>query len=295
MQRALGRVVSIALLGCASESEKSPESASSTANVVALASVNNTFESPDTISAGWTTLQFANKGEDVHYAHFVQLAAGRTASELVRAYAEAIRTSGPRPDWLTRFGGPGGAIPGGSATVTQYMEPGTYALVCPIEDSTGTPHFEKGEYKTVVVNSSGSHPSERGAPPNSTTSIRLLDYGFAVDSQLTAGEHTIHVSNAGADAHDLVMMKLAPGITLEDVSRSMNPEAARRTDNNSKPPVPFEQLGVLVGGIATIRPGMDVFFTISLTSGDHVLLCMATAPDGRSHIEHGMVQRLIVK
>ena len=293
--RALVLMMALLSVGCASESRESDRSkATAASKVVELASANDAFEAPDTISEGWTTFQFANKGDDIHYAHFVQLAPGRTASELVAAYAEAIRTSGPRPDWLTRFGGPGGAIPGGTSAVTQYMEPGTYVLLCPIEDNTGIPHFTKGEFKTVVVTSSGSDAVTRDAAPSASTSIRLLDYGFGVDSQLTAGEHTIRVSNAGADAHDLVMMKLAPGITIDDVSRTMNPEGARRSASAGKPPVPFENLGVPVGGIAAIHPGMDVFFTITLSPGDYVFLCMATAPDGRSHIEHGMIQPVTV-
>jgi len=191
--------------------------------------------------------------------------------------------------------GPGGAVPGGSAAVTQYIEPGTYVLICPVEDSTGSPHFTKGEFRPIVVRSSGSGALAQDAAPSSTATIRLLDFGFAVDSQLTAGEHTLRVSNAGVEAHDLVMMKLAPGITLGDVSRAMNPEAARRTDSAAKPPVPLESLGTLTGCIAAIHSGMDVFFAITLTRGDYVLLCMATAPDGRSHIEHGMAQRVSVQ
>ena len=43
------------------------------------------------------------------------------------------------------------------------------------------------------------------------------------------------------------------------------------------------------------RDGMDVFFATTLTRGDYVLLCMTTAKDGRSHLEHGMIQRMSVQ
>lgn len=42
----------------------------------------------------------------------------------MNAYAEAIRTSGPRPKWVPRFGGPGGVAPGDTWSVTQHLEPG---------------------------------------------------------------------------------------------------------------------------------------------------------------------------
>jgi hypothetical protein len=47
-----------------------------------------------------------------------------------------------------------------------------------------------------------------------------------------------------------------------------------------------------VGGIAVIAPGMHVFLEADLAPGEYVLACMATAPDGRSHIEHGMIQQV---
>ncbi len=298
MNRArLTLVVAVTLIaqGCTSDSDEPPQiPADAAPDVVLLASANGAFEAPDTIDAGWTTFRFANNGDDIHYAHFVQLASGKTANEVIAAYTEAIRTSAPRPEWMTRFGGPGGAVPGGSSAVTQYMGPGNYVLLCPVEDGTGTPHFAKGEFRTVVVRASASNTSTRTAP-SATATIRLLDYGFSVDSQITAGAHTIRTSNAGVEGHDLVIMKLASGITLDDVSRTMNPEAARRTGNAAKPPVLFENLGTLVGGIAAIHSGMDVFFTVTLTPGDYALLCMATAGDGRSHIEHGMVHLMTVK
>jgi hypothetical protein len=40
---------------------------------------------------------------------------------------------------------------------------------------------------------------------------------------------------------------------------------------------------------------MAVFFETELVPGAYVFLCMATAPDGRSHIEHGMIQQLTVR
>ncbi|MGI9078326.1 MAG: hypothetical protein ACR2G6_13520 [Gemmatimonadaceae bacterium] len=78
-------------------------------------------------------------------------------TELVETYAEAIRTSGPRPTWVTRFGGPGGAAPGDSSRVTQYLEPGSYVWICPVEDSVGIPHFSKGEFKTFVIRATSTN------------------------------------------------------------------------------------------------------------------------------------------
>ena len=44
-----------------------------------------------------------------------------------------------------------------------------------------------------------------------------------------------------------------------------------------------------------MRSSMEAFFETTLTPGEYVLICMTTAPDGRSHIEHGMIQQITVQ
>ena len=286
----------VAVLSACSAGDKAPgRHLVATPNVVSLSATEYAIEAPDTIPAGWTTFRLANHGQEVHYGHMVRLDAGRTVQELVDAYAEAIRTSGPRPKWVTRFGGPGGAAPGGFSSVTQYLEPGSYVWICPVEDNSGTPHFTKGEFKPFVVRAADGVVADRAAGPEADLVIRLLDYSFALDSLVPAGRHTIRVENAGAQPHDLVVMKLAPGKTAADIIAGFNPERARRPGQAAEPPPPLESLGTGAGGIAAIAPGMETFFEADLTPGEYVLFCMATAPDGKSHLEHGMLRQIRVR
>ena len=156
----------VAVLSACSTEEKTPsQNLAAAPNVVSLTATEYAFEAPDTIPAGWTTFRLANRGQEVHYGHMVRLEPGRTVRELVDAYAEAIRTSGPRPKWVTRFGGPGGAAPGDSSSVTQYLEPGSYVWICPVEDNAGTPHFSKGEFKPFVVRAADGVVADRAAGP----------------------------------------------------------------------------------------------------------------------------------
>lgn len=261
--------------------------------VVSLTATEYELAAPDSIAAGWTTFRLANRGAEVHYGHIVALDSGRTVQDLVDGYLEAIRTSSPRPAWVKRFGGPGGAAPGDSSNVTQHLEPGRYVWICPVEDEEGTPHFARGEVRPFVVHAAGAGAPGGSAEPTAAAVIRLVDHSFAVDSSLHAGRQTIRVENAGTEAHDVVLMKLAPGRTLDDVRGYLNPERARRDD--AGPPPPLETIGSPAGGIAAIAPGMHAYFETTLTPGEYVLVCMVTAADGRSHIEHGMVRQLTIE
>lgn len=288
--------VAVAALAACATNDAAPrrDSAAAAPAVVSLTATDYAIQVPETIPAGWVTLRMANEGREVHYGHIVQLAAGRTAQHLVDAYAEAIRTSGPRPKWVSRFGGPGGAAPGGSSSVTQYLEPGDYVWICPVEDSEGHPHFGKGEYEPFVVHSAGAMPARSGAAPDADAVVRLMDYDFTLGTPLRRGRQTIRVENVGVEPHDLVLMRLAPGMTADDVRVAMNPERARRADA-AKPVPSMESVGTLAGGIAAIGTGREVFFDAELTAGEYVMICMATAADGQSHIEHGMIRQVSVR
>lgn len=284
-------VVAIAAVAACRGEEAARRTDTSTGapNVVSLTATEYAFAAPDSIPAGWTTFRLANRGTEVHYGHIVRLDPGHTVDDMAAAYLEAIRTSGPRPAWVKRFGGPGGSPPGGSANVTQRLEPGQYVWICPVEDEGGTPHFARGEVMPFVVHAADGD----GAEPAADATIRLVDHAFTIESPLGAGRQTIRVDNAGAEPHDVVLMKLVPGRTIDDVRAWLNPERARRTDDAGEPP-PLESIGIPAGGIAAIGAGMHAYFEADLTPGDYVILCMVTAPDGRSHIEHGMIRQLTI-
>jgi hypothetical protein len=43
-----------------------------------------------------------------------------------------------------------------------------------------------------------------------------------------------------------------------------------------------------------LEKGADAYFEVDLAPGNYVLLCLITAVDGRSHIDHGMIQPIQV-
>lgn len=294
--RARWMVFAALAAACDTADQRSREDVAATApHLVSVTATEYVVTAPDSVTAGWSTFRMANQGNEVHYGHIVQLEPGRTIPEMVDAYAEAIRTSGPRPRWVRRFGGPGGTAPGGSSSVIQYLEAGHYVWICPVEDTAGHPHFAKGEFQPFVVHAARADVAKQAEAPEADVVVRLTDYSFAIDRPFTPGRHMIRVENAGVQPHDLVLMKLVPGKTVEDVRTWLNPERPRRSDVPADPPPPLDSLGTLQGGVAAIGSGIASFFEADLTPGEYVLICMTTAPDGRSHIEHGMIQQISVR
>jgi hypothetical protein len=261
----LGLGFTASLLACSKGDDapvKEPATHDVSPKVVRISVANRAFQAPDTIDAGWTTLRFTNEtDEDVHYAHFVRLDSGRSVQELVEHYAKAVRESGARPSWIVRFGGPGGAGPHQTASVTQNLVPGSYVWICPVENEKGEPHFGVGEDRQFGVRATHAETAEAAAEPVASATIRLVAYGFTPDSSMMkAGRHTIRVENKGAEPHDMNMMKLVPGRTLEDLQRFMNPERARRPGDKNAPPPPLHEIGTMVGGVAAMSPSMSAYF-----------------------------------
>jgi hypothetical protein len=268
-------------VACTAEKTRARTGAASAPPVVTVTATDYAFEAPDTIEAGFTTFELVNNGDQGHMAHLIKLEGGRTLDDFLVAYNEAFRTKGPRPPWATRLGGPGVAGPHGRSNATHNLAPGSYAWVCLMNVPDGVPHVVKaGMAKPFVVRARNREAAPPTAPEAGVV-IQLVDYAFRISAPLTAARHMIRVENTGAEPHEVGLLKLEPGKTMQDF------EAWVR---NLQGPPPAS----LVGGVASFVANTDAYFEVDLTPGDYVLLCLVTAPDGRSHAEHGMIQHIRV-
>src|SRR6185295_18584078 len=98
------------------------------------------------------------------------------------------------------------------------------------------------------------------------------------------GKHTILVVNTGAQAHEVVLLKLAPGKTVKDFG-------AWATTGGMKGQPP----AMPVGGVVTLDPGGKSTFTADLEAGDYGLICFVPdSKDGKMHLQHGMMKQIKV-
>ena len=265
------------LAGCQSKQGQQP-------NVVVLTATDYDFQTPDTLAAGWTTFRLVNNGGQPHMAQLVRLDPGMTVEDFLAAYGEAFQTQGRRPEWARRLGGPTVTVPQQTNNATLYLEPGDYVWICLYNIPDGIPHVvSHGMAEPFVVMQTEPTPSSEAAPKADVV-MQLMDYAFGLDTPLTAGRHMIRVQNAGSEPHEVSVLKLADGKTVEDVQAWMqNPGQA-----------PLEDIVSVAGGVTSFVPGAEIYFEVDLTPGEYVLLCVVTAPDGRSHMEHGMIQQIRV-
>jgi hypothetical protein len=246
------------------------------ANVVTITAKEYSYDAPAEIPAGLTTIRLVSAGKEVHHVSLIKLEDGKT----VQDFAAAMKTPGPFPSWAVEMGGPNPPHPdGGVAEVTQVLAPGNYLLVCFVPGADGLPHVTKGMVRPITVTPS---TAPAAAEPSADVTITLRDYAFDLSKPLTAGKHVIRVESDGSQPHEVVLVKLPPGKTVEDVMKWGEKP-------NGPPPAEF------YGGMAGMHEGGHAYFDVDLTPGNYGLLCfLPDAKDGKPHIAHGMFKQLTV-
>jgi hypothetical protein len=254
-------------------------------SVTTITARDYTFQTADTLAAGWTTFRLVNQGTQPHMGQLIRLGPGNTLGNFLKTYSEAFRTRGSRYEGVKRLSGPGVAAPQQTSNATLHLEPGNYAWICLFNLPDGIPHVVgHGMARSFVVRAADGSPAPLTAP-KADLLIRLVDYAFRLSAPLKAGRQTIRVENTGSDSHELGVVKLAPGKTIEDFKAWMqHPEQGLS-----------EKTMTISGGVTGLAPGAEAYFEADLTRGEYLLLCFVTAPDGRSHVEHGMIQQIHVE
>lgn len=265
----------VAQSGTAAAAPKSQASFDPTTRVAVVHAKDFSFDAPDSITAGWTTIRLVNDGPSLHHVQLVRLDSGKTAQDL----AAAMKNPGPPPRWAVFVGGPNAPDPGSQTEATLNLAAGNYVMLCLVDIPGGVPHFTKGMVRPIKVTAaSGS----TGTAPTADVTVSLADYKFNVQGAISAGKHTVKVENAGPQPHEIEVIRLAPGKTVDDLNAWMK---------NPQGPPPANALG----GIDAIVPGTTAYFTADFTPGDYVFICfLPDSKDGKPHVEHGMIKQFKV-
>lgn len=250
---ALVRTAAVAL-GAASIAPLSPAHAQRVLTV--LASDTGLSASP-TVPAGITTVRLQLTGKTRRDLTVHRIPAGTMPEVLAKGAAG-------RPDsWFQQwsFGGPSmprDSAPDAMATVD--LRPGRYALVSYVVDSAGRPRPDRYAWRDVTVIAATILIPARFPVPDAT--IKVKDARMEETGVLRKGQRTLQFENVGARPHDVLIGRLKPGKTVDDVMR---------WDRDGKDPPPF----VYVGGLTPISSGNVAQTRVVLQAGTHVVFCTA--------------------
>ena len=256
-----------------------------TGRVLTITAKNYAFDVPDSVAAGRTEIRLVNQGPELHHAFLIKLEDGKTPAD----FAQAMQAGGAFPSWARDVGGPNTPAPGKTSIAVLDLKPGTYLLTCVIPSPDGKPHMMKGMARTLTVTAPAiAQPARAVAEEASTVgaadvTMKLVDYGFDLSKPLAAGKHVIRVQNVAEQSHEVVLARLAPGKTPQDLLNWIfKPEG----------PPPGEPMG----GTAAMAKGEWNDIVVDLSPGEYAMFCFVPdAKDGKEHVAHGMIRQFSVK
>jgi uncharacterized cupredoxin-like copper-binding protein len=237
------------------------------------------FDAPDTITAGMVTLKLVNQGPELHHVQLLRLSDGKTAADLSEGLKHMKPTDAP-PPWVHDVAGPNAPVPGAESSITEQLEPGTYAIVCFIPGADKVPHAMKGMVRalTVLPASGAAAPA-----PTADVTVTLTDYAWEITPAITAGKHILRLENKAAQSHEMFIAQLEPGKKAADLATWVE---------NMKGPPP----GKPMGGISGMAAGDVVYLPVDLAPGEYGIFCfLPDSKDGKMHIAHGMMTQITVK
>ena len=138
----------LGVVACGDDAEESggeatTEEAAASAEEVTLTAEEYTFDLSATPTAETKSVTFDNQGKEFHVMIFARINEGFTVDE-------AIELEGEKGS--AEVAAEAEAAPGKSTTVEvkQPLEPGSYAMLCPIEGKDG-PHSELGQLEEFEI------------------------------------------------------------------------------------------------------------------------------------------------
>jgi len=262
------------------------------------------FELAGEASAGWTRVTMVGAGEMDHHLMLLKPREGEVVDDLLAALES--------PDFTGIFAvadslGGAAAGPGLSGSVVINLWAGDYVAVCVIPDEEGVPHYVHGMQLPFTV----AEGEVTGEAPETDVSIELTEMTFVnLPTEVTAGPHVWEVANTGTQLHEMLILQLAEGMTIEqgmqifgvgatpEAGMSMEeatpamamgeatPEMAmgQATPEMEMGPPPF----AIVAGVAPMSPGgYTNYLELDLQAGNYIAICFV--PDMESGMPHYMM------
>jgi uncharacterized cupredoxin-like copper-binding protein len=235
------------------------------------------YEAPKQVDAGLVVVTLENAGKGPHQAQLVRLNDGVTMDRLTAALKQGPEKALPLVELA---GGPNTIDPDQRQQVTLDLKPGQYVIMSFVSGSDNVPDMAKGMLAPLEAVASNQ---AQAVEPRSDGEATLQDFMITPPANVKAGQQVWKVKNHGPQPHELVLMKLDDGKTMDDVMKFMQAPSG-------KPP--FSS----AGGLAALAPRTSAWVSLNLQPGYYLALCFVPDPaTGKAHAEMGMMQVFTVK
>ena len=267
---------SIALLASLTSACESAEREPSSLTLLPVTTRDFAFETSDSVPAGRVRMVMKNAGPSYHHIQLIRWDRDLSWQQVV----DSLPADGAILPWMIPVGGIEGPDDHAlSVTVDLDLDAGTHLFICRIWAPDKRAHSAHGMVRPLEVIASGAR---RPTPAPDEIPIDLNEYAFTAPETLRAGAHALRIENRGREEHHIAVARLAPGKSLADALREQPP---------NEPPS-----YVVIGGTASIGPGLHNILHVSLEPGPYLLICFVLdrTKVGKRHYELGMLRTLTV-
>jgi hypothetical protein len=123
-----------------------------------------------------------------------------------------------------------------------------------------------------------------GAAGSNTLTVTAGEYTYQFKGSAKAGLTQINFVNSGVEMHMMGMARLKPGVTAAQLKAAL-----LSSDQNAGKPL-LQGDGNVAPTPGLVGPGEKTGIIMKLPAGHYGVFCFISAPDGQSHVAHGMVK-----
>jgi hypothetical protein len=242
--------------------------AASEAGVVTVNVSAAGIDMPAEVPSGIVTFAYEMGDDAPGMPEFARLNDGVTLDQFMAAAEQDIMAAIPL---VTMIGNSEKKV---DDRITYELAPGSYVgLIFPQDGPPLTAAFTAGD------------PTDAAAP-EATVTATLADFAFILPDEIPAGPQTWLIENTGGQWHEMGIVKLQEGTSVDDLLQMLAQE------EQSGPP-PFEDVVFW----SPMGAGQRAWVTWDLPAGEYTVICFLPdlAGDMAPHAAHGMVRTLVVK
>lgn len=266
---------------------------------ITITAMDFSYEIPAEVSAGYVSMTMVNEGMEDHHGQLLRLNDDVTPDDFMAALMEGPEAIFPL---VSFFGGVGIIPPGEQGTVIQQLTAGNYMILCFVESPDGVPHVAKGMIQPFTVVEGEAAAEE----PAADIEVILVDFAFeGMPAEIPTGQQTWKITNEGPEPHELALIRLAEGMTVDMIMGMMMAEEAspEASPEMEMAPEATPEEGAMAGppfsaagGIQAMDAGMSGWLLLDLEPGEYAALCFVPSPanQGTPHAGLGMVQGFTV-